>query len=85
MFAEQVHKELVKTTPDHAESKDKRSARKMEIYRKWCEMTWATQDNKVKAHVQQVYNEEHGTNQDDDNDDSTSDETEPGEIQHRQR
>ena len=89
-FAEQVQKEFTETTPDHPESQREHSARKMEIYCRWCEMSWAAQDNTVKAHVQQVYNEEHGTDQDNNDDDdevvpSTSVGTEQEEIQHRQR
>ena len=83
-FSEQVLEEFEETNPDYPESRQERSARKMEIYRKWREISWAAQDDKVKAHVQQVYNEEHGINQEegeegeanDDNEDvpSTSDE-----------
>ena len=86
-FAEQVHEELTETTPDHPESKHARSARKMEIYRRWRELSWAAQDDKVKAHVQQVYNEENDTDQDK-NDEvvpSTSAGIEQEEIQRRQR
>ena len=48
-------------------------------------MSWAAQDDTVKAHVQQVYNEEHGADQDNDDDDdevvpSTSVGTEQEEI-----
>ena len=84
-FAEQVEKEFVETTPDHPEGKGNRSARKMEIYRQWREISWAAQDDKVKAHVQRVFNEENDIDQDSDGDDSTSDEAEQKEIQHRQR
>ena len=84
-FAEQVEKEFVETTPDQPERKGDRSARKMEIYRKWREISWAAQDDKVKAHVQRVFNEENDVNQDSDDDDSTSDEAEQKEIQRRQR
>ena len=54
-------------------------------------MSWAVQDDTVKAHVQQVYNEEHGADQDNDDDDddevvpSTSVGTEQEEIRCRQR
>ena len=84
-FAEQVEKEFVETTPDQPERKGDRSARKMEIYRKWRDISWAAQDDKVKAHVQRVFNEENDVNQDSDDDDSTSDEAEQKEIQRRQR
>ena len=89
-FAEQVQKEFTETTPDHPESQCERSVRKMEIYRRWHEMSWAAQDDTVKAHVQQVYNEEHGADQDNDDDDdevvpSTSVGTEQEEIRRRQR
>ena len=62
----------------------------MEIYRRWREVSWIAQDDTVKAHVQQVYDEEHSTNQDGNNNNdedapSTSDETEQEEIQRRQR
>ena len=84
-FSKQVQKEFTETTPDHPESQRERSGRKMEIYCRWHEMSWPAQDDTVKAHVQQVYNEEHGTNQDNDDDDdevvpSTSVGTEQEEI-----
>ena len=82
-FAEQVNKEFMETAPDYPESKQDRSARQLEIYRKWREMSWAAQDDKVKAHVQQVYNEEHDTDQENEVVDSISDEIEQ-EIQRRQ-
>ena len=86
-FSEQVNNEFTETTPDHPESKQERSARKMEIYRKWREISWASQDDEVKAHVQQVYDEEHDTDQDNNNEamPSIADEALQEEIQRRQR
>jgi hypothetical protein len=85
-FAEQVRKETEETTPDYPESKQEFSARKMNIYRKWREISWAGEDDQVKAHVHRVHAAEHLTNDEgmDDSEDS-SDETEWREIQRRQR
>jgi hypothetical protein len=82
-FAEQVRKEIEETTPNYPESKQECSARKMSIYRKLREMSWAAEDDKVKAHVHQVYDDEHIANDDEDADDSDnpSDEMEWGKIQ----
>ena len=80
-FAEQVHMEFEKTIPDSPESKQESSARKMNIYRKWRELSWVSESEEVKAHVHQVYEDEHIEGDSDD----SSDEAEWKEVQRRQR
>ena len=63
-FAEQVRKEVEETTPNYTESKQECSARKMSIYRRWRETSWDAEDDEVKAHVRQVYDDDVTTSND---------------------
>ena len=84
-FAEQVRKEVEETTPNYTESKQECSAHKMSIYCRWRETLWDAEDDEVKAHVRQVYDDEHNDNGDVDDSDNPSDDIEWGKIQRQKR
>ena len=78
-FAEQVRKEVEETTPNYPKSKQECSAQKMSIYRRWHETSWDAEDDEVKAHVCQVYDDEHNDDEEVDDGDNPSDDIEWGE------
>lgn len=80
-FLAKVQKELEDTAPLTPESRKQCSAQKMAIYLKHQTLAWESETNEIKTLIDKIYNQEHGTDQSGDEDNSEVDGADNTKIQ----